>query len=156
MSVEGPRIDDGWSALSTANDARRSSLSGTTLPGPNGSGQFLGVVQSTVAFTVSLASSTSGISGSSLGLPYMGILQNTPGPGQAADVTIFGNTKAVAGLATITPGNLLQFSSTAGGVIVPYLGGNGRAIGFAKESAGAVGQVFSMALAPFGTLASST
>ena len=31
-----------------------------------------------------LASSTSGVSGSTLGYPYLGILQNTPGPGQAA------------------------------------------------------------------------
>lgn len=156
MSVQGPLIDDGWSVLSTANDARRSSITGTTLLGPNGSAQFYGVVQSTVSFVVQLASSTSGISGSTLGLPYMGILQNAPGPGAAADVAIFGNTKAIAGLATITPGNILQFSSTAGGVVVPYLGGNGRAIGYAKEAASAVGQIFSMALAPFATMSSST
>ena len=156
MAVADPRIDLGWLVLSTANDARRSTITGTTLQGPNGSGQFLGVVMSTSALTCQLASSTSGVSGSTLGLAYLGILQNTPGPGQAADICIFGVTKAVAGLGTITPGTWLQYSSTAAGVITPYAGGNGRGIGIALETATSVGQVFSMALYGFANAGGSS
>jgi hypothetical protein len=157
MATESPLLHDGsQTVLSTTNDARRSSISGTTLLGPNGSGQFLGVVMSTVARTVLLISSTGGVSGSTLNQPYYGILQNAPGPGGAADIGFFGISKVVAGLATITQGNLLQFSSTAAGVVTPYLGGNGRAIGFAVEAAATVGAVFTAALYGFANFGGST
>lgn len=155
MATESPLIHDGaQNVLSTTQDARRSSITGTTLLGPNGSGQFLGVVMSTVARTVLLASSTAGVSGSTLNQPYYGIMQNTPGPGLAADIGIFGISKMVAGLA-INPGQLLQFSSTAAGVVTPYLGGNGRPIGFSLEIAVAA-QVFTGVLAPFIAFAASS
>lgn len=143
MATESPLIHDGGNlTLSTSFDARRSSITGTTLNGPNGSGQYYPVVMSTANDRqVQLSSVTA----PSTFAPVVGILQNAPGPGQAADVGIFGVTKAIAGL-TITRGQLLQVSSTAGGYVTPYLQGNGAPIGYAYESA-VVGQVFTMFLA---------
>lgn len=155
MSVQTDFLDIGFFTLSTTNDARRSSVTGTTLGGPNGSAQFFGVVMSTAAaFTCQLASSTSGVSGSTLGLPYLGILQNAPGPGQAADIKWVGISKAIAGGA-IAIGNMLQFSSTAPGLVVPYAGGNGRIVGSACEI-GVTGQVISVVLYPFANYGGST
>lgn len=133
--------------LSTAYDARRSSITGSTLNGPNGSAQFFPVVMSTVAFTVNLSTGTT----PSTLIPVIGILQDTPGPGAVADICVAGVTKAIAGLGTITPGLLLQTSSTSGGYVTPLLGGNGPAIGVALEAATAVGQVFTMLLRLGGT-----
>ena len=50
MATESPMIHDGsQNTLSTANDFRNSTYTGSTLAGPSGSGQFLAVVQSTTA-----------------------------------------------------------------------------------------------------------
>jgi hypothetical protein len=155
MSVQTDFLDVGFFQLSTANDARKSSITGTTLAGPNGSGQFLGVVLSTgAAFTCQMASSTSGVSGSTLGLPYLGILQNAPAPGNAADIKWIGISKAVCG-AAVAIGNQLQFSSTLAGVVVPWASGQGRTIGSALE-VGVAGQVVSVMLYPWGNGGGST
>ena len=154
MAIESPFLDIGWIYLSTSNDARRSAISGTTLLGPGGSAQYLAVVQSTVAFYCQLGTSTSAVSGSTLGLPYLGILQNTPGPGQAADVRIIGTSKVVAGL-TVTPGQLLSLSSTAAGVVIPFASGAGRAIGIAAEGA-STGAVFTAHLSPYANFGGSS
>jgi hypothetical protein len=142
--------------LSTANDARRSSITGTTLNGPNGSAQYFPVFLSTsVARTVVLGTTLLGAAGSTVEAFY-GILQNTPGPGQAADVGIFGISKAIAGTTTIVFGGPLQTSSTAPGYLVPWAGGNGPKIGIAIEVPTGVGQVFTMALYGFGAGPGST
>lgn len=143
MATESPLLHDGSQfSLSTTNDARRSSISGSTLLGPNGSGQFLAVYMSTTNDRqLNLATSTMGASTSQI---FYGLLQNTPGPGEACDVGIFGITKAVAG-ATVSRGMPLQTSSTANGVLVQFAAGNGAHVGYAIESA-VVGQVFTIAL----------
>lgn len=133
MAVEGPKIDLGWCI--SAFDARNSSITGTTLGGPSGSGQFTSVRLSTSAnFTI--ANSTVA------GMKCLGILQNKPSTGIAADVCIFGVSKCVSGSTAIaagqelendTDGQLIPFSSAAG--IYP--------IGRALETATAVGQIFS-------------
>lgn len=158
MATEGPmHRDGGQNTLSTLQDARNSTITGSTLLGPNGSGQFLAVYLSSAntARTVSIASSTCGAAGSSV-QQFYGILQNKPGPGQAADVCYMGITKAVAGLGTIVAGTQLQTSSTAGGVLTPWLGGNGQRIGVALEAAATTGAVFTMALFGFGQGAGAT
>jgi hypothetical protein len=147
MAFEGNLGHIGYLTLSTANDARRSSITGTTLNGPNGSGQFYWVYMSTANdLQVSLGSSL--FTPSTLS-PIVGILQNTPGPGQAADFAFIGVSKAIAGTTTIVRGGQIQASSTAGGYVTPYLQGNGSPLGFALESPGTVGQVFSLALYGF-------
>lgn len=139
MATESPLIHDGsQNTLSTANDFRNSTQTGSTLSGPNGSGQYLAVIQSTTTDrTLGLASSTG-----STGLPIYGICQNKPRGGDAVDVGIFGVSKYVAG-ATITRGQNLMLSATAGGTLIPYSTtntGNPVPIGVALESA-VVGQV---------------
>jgi len=140
LTTEGPLIHDGSQCvLSTANDARNSTLTGSTLAGPSGSGQFLAVTIST-SRVVSLCSTT--FQNLSSGTQFYGILQNKPRGGEAADVGIFGLTKAVAGSSAITGGGALQTSSTSAGTLVPWAQGNGRPCAMAVESAGTVGQVF--------------
>jgi hypothetical protein len=113
MATESPLLHDGGqTTLSTAADARRSSITGTTLNGPNGSAQFYPVVLSTtVARTVALASTAPGTTPTQI----YGVLQNTPGPGQAADVGFLGVSKVIAGSTSITFGSLISPSSTIPG-----------------------------------------
>jgi hypothetical protein len=146
MATESPLLHDGGHCtLSTLYDARRSSLSGTTLNGPNGSGQFFPVSMSTLNdLQVNLST---GFTPSTFA-PIIGILQNTPGPGEICDIGIFGVSKALAG-STFVRGTLLQASSTSAGYVVPYLQGNGPPLGFAYESPSAAGVVFTMALFGF-------
>lgn len=129
MANEGPLQHWGWGI--SGFDARNSSVTGTTLSGPNGSAQFLAVKMSTVALTVSLTTGS--------GERMMGLLQNKPSTGIAADVGYQGFSKAVAG-ATITPGVELMVSSTAAGTLIPATTGL-YAIGRSINGA-AVGEVF--------------
>lgn len=146
QGTESPLIHDGsQNILSTAFDFRNSTLTGSTLAGPNGSGQFLGVFVS-AARTISLCSTTF-LNLSTVSVFY-GICQNKPRPGDAVDVGIFGVTKMVCGSTSITPGTALQMSSTNAGVVVPWAGGNGRPIGFAIEGSLTVGQVFAGFIGP--------
>ena len=157
MATESPLIHDGGqTVLSTANDARRSSITGTTLNGPNGSAQYYPVyLSTTVDRTVALCSTTFGVQ-LSTGQAIYGILQNTPGPGQAADVGIFGISKYIAGSTAIVRGTQLQTSSTVPGYLVPWAAGNGIRLGVAIESASAVGGVYTMAIYGFGQGSGST
>lgn len=150
MATESPLIHDGGqNVVSTATDARRSSITGTTLPGPNGSGQFLCVVQSTtVDRTVAIASTapTAPTSGSN---QVYGVLQNTPGPGQAADVGVLGISKVVAGSSSIVRGSLISPSSTSAGTVNNWSSGLAYSpVGTALESATVIGQVFSALIWP--------
>jgi hypothetical protein len=140
QATESPLIHDGGqSVLSTGFDFRNSTITGSTLQGPNGSGQFLAVTFSTGR---TLQPMTSTMSNLSTTQAFYGICQNKPRAGDAVDVGIFGITKAVSGSTAIAGGTLLQISATASGVLVPYTSTNGRPVALAIENATAVGQVF--------------
>lgn len=140
MATESPLIHDGsQSVLSTGFDFRNSTLSGSTLAGPNGSGQFLLVTFSTGRTLQPFTSTMLNLS--TLNAVY-GVCQNKPRAGDAVDVGIFGVTKMVSASTSITGGTVLQASSTSGGAVVPFVGGNGNAVGIAIENATSVGQVF--------------
>jgi hypothetical protein len=144
MATESPLLHDGAQCvLSTGNDARRSSITGSTLAGPNGSGQFLCVALSTLTDrTVNFASSasTGGVTG--LNRAY-GVLQNTPGPGQAADVGIFGISKVVAGSTNFGRGSIIAPSSLFQGTVALLTTTNLQynPLGIALESPASTGAV---------------
>ena len=140
MATYGPLIDDGSQCIS-GFDARNSSITGTTLNGPNGSGQFLVVgLSTTVDRTVNLTTLA--------GMRPYGVLQNKPSTGLAADVGIMGITKAIAG-AAITRGSEVM-TSTLGGMLIAYSSAaNQYSCGRALESASS-GQVFTCAWYSFG------
>jgi hypothetical protein len=143
QATESPLIHDGsQSVLSTATDFRNSTLTGTTLNGPNGSGQFLAVTIST-GRTITLLTSTMPNLSTVNSNTFYGICQNKPRPGDAVDVGIFGISKCVSGSSAITGGQALQCSSTTSGVLTPFVAGNGRPVGIAIENALTVGAVFS-------------
>jgi hypothetical protein len=144
MATESPLLHDGGqNTLSTAADFRNSAVTGSTLSGPSGSGQFLAVVMSTTADRTINGPSTVA------GTRIYGICQNKPRGGDAIDVGIFGISKAVAG-ASITRGSEVMTSSTASGTLIAFSTAAGQVpCGRAIESA-VVGQVFSMALYGFG------
>lgn len=84
MAVEGPLVRVGWMVAGE-------NLSNTAgLQGPNGSGMFLAVKQSTAADATILGQR-------SANARVYGILQNNPVSGVAADVGISGPSKAVYG-----------------------------------------------------------
>ena len=142
MATESPLIHDGSQCtLSTAQDARNSTLTGSTQAGPSGSGQFLAVSLSTsnVGRTVSIVSTT--FVNASSNSAFYGILQNKPRGGEAADVGIFGISKVVCASTGVLAGSLLQISSTSAGALTLFAGGNGRAVGLALEACSGVGQV---------------
>lgn len=132
MAVEGPGLDIGY--LLSNFDARNSSITGTTLGGPNGSGQFLAVKMSTVDFTFALATSSAA--------EVIGILQNKPAVGEAGDIRFVGVSKCVSGSTAITPG--VDIMSDVDGQLVPFSSAAGTPrCGKAINSAAAVGAVFS-------------
>lgn len=136
MAVEAFTIHDGLQAA--AADYRNSTFSGTTRLGPSGSAQFLAVRLSTsLERTVGLTTAD--------GAPVHGILQNKPSSGIAADVTVFGMTKAVAGSTAIGAGMDLMASSS--GAMIPFsAGANVQRIGRSYEAPATFGQIFSMYL----------
>lgn len=145
MATESPLLHDGaQTVLSTGNDARRTSITGSTLAGPNGSGQFLCVALSTLTDrTVNFCSTASTAPASAANAAY-GVLQNTPGPGQAADVGIFGITKVVAGSTNFARGGLIAPSSLFQGTVALFSTANNAAynpIGYALETPTSTGAV---------------
>lgn len=157
QATESPLIHDGsQTVLASTLDARNSTQTGTTLNGPNGSGQFLVVVLSTVntARTVTIASTLAGANYPNV-VPY-GILQNKPRGSDAADVGIFGVSKVVGGTTTILAGSQLGVSSTAAGMVNLYTTGQGARIGVALEPVLTVGSVITAAIYGFGMGAGST
>lgn len=134
MANESPLIHWGWGI--SGFDARNSAITGTTRGGPNGSGQFLLVALST---TVGLTVNPTTVSG----MKVMGILQNKPSTGIAADVGVQGFSKAVAG-ASLDPGQEFEASSTQPGVAIPFSSAAGvYAVGRNVGPAVTVGQIFS-------------
>lgn len=141
MATESPLIHDGAQTVA-GGDFRNSTNSGTTHAGPNGSMQFMAVRLSTVADRTVLGTTAAG-------QQVYGILQNKPYTGEAADVGIFGVSKAVAGTTTVVAGGLLEADSS--GCVIPYSSAAGiAALGIALETATAVGAIVSVALYGFG------
>lgn len=146
MANESPLIHDGAQCI-LGFDARNSTNSGSTWPGPSGSGQFCPVALSTLTARMVIQASSGG--------KVYGILQNKGSSSQVADVGIFGITKAIC-VSSIALGQQLMVStggaagSTAGTGLAPYSSAvNVYPIGIALEPAVA-GQVFTMALYGFG------
>lgn len=144
QATESPLIHDGsQTTLSTTTSAQNSTITGSTLAGPSGSGQFLCMVLSTVnSRQVNFASSTSGSTGSA---PFYGILQNKPAISQAADIGIFGISKVVAGSTSIVAGGPIMMSTAGGsslnGTVNAWTSASGPRIGYSLESPTAAGQV---------------
>src|SRR5258707_4638088 len=91
MATEAPLIRDGSQCQAAANYWNP----GSALFGPAGSGQFLAVtLTGTTARLVTLVTASTQM--------VYGILQNSPDINQAADVGIFGVSKAVSGATTWT------------------------------------------------------
>ncbi len=158
MSVEQFWGRIGWLTLSTLDDARRASITGTTQNGPNGSAQFYWVYTSTVAGAdrqVRLGSSNATIS---TVCQIVGILQNTPGPGEACDIVCMGVSKVIAGSTLVTMGTALQASSApvgqAGMVNAYQTAATGSPIGFALETPASTGAIYSAYIAITGVKSS--
>lgn len=141
MATESPLLHDGSHTVA-GSDFRNSTYSGSTRLGPSGSGQFAAVRLSTVADLTVLGCTVSG-------QQIYGILQNKPNTGEAADVGIFGVTKAVCGTTTVVAG--VKVMADSSGNMVAYSSAAGvNACGIALETPPSVGAVFTMALYGFG------
>lgn len=140
MANESNLTKIGW--LLAGGDFRNSTLSGTTHSGNNGSAQFQAVRVSTVAdLTVLLCTAS--------GQPAFGILQNKPSTGEAADVAVFGVSKAVAGATSVVAGVEVMVDSS--GCLIAYASAAGRAaMGIALNTPSAAGELFDMAIYGFG------
>src|SRR5947209_11022887 len=105
LATESPLIHDGsQSILSTGFDFRNSTLTGTTLAGPSGSGQFLLVTISTGRTITAFTSTMSNYS--TLAFVY-GVCQNKLRPGDAVDAGIFDLTRRVSGSSSIVGESML-------------------------------------------------
>jgi hypothetical protein len=143
MATEAPLIRDGAQCQAAANYWNPS----TTLYGANGSGQFLAVFLS-AARTVTIASNDATV-------PIYGILQNTPDIGQAADVGLFGITKAVSGAAISAGVQVMLDTGTASGRLITWSAGTHNiVVGYALEAAGAANALFTIFLVPAGGIRS--
>ncbi len=130
MATEGILLHDGAQTIAAANYGNGANLAGTntagTTGGATGSGQYLCVAISTAAARTSVLASV-------LGQQIYGILQNKPAAGQAADVGIFGITKAVVGTGGATFG--LPVYTDATGAVINWVTGSGKVqIGVALET----------------------
>jgi hypothetical protein len=141
MATESPLIHDGAQTVAGA-DYRNSTYSGTTHAGNGGSPQFQAVRLSTVAERTVLLCTANG-------QPAYGLLQNKPALGEAADVGIFGVSKAIAGTTTILPG--MRVMPDSSGCLIPYASAAGVAqMGYAISAPAAVGEVFSAYIFGYG------
>lgn len=121
MALEGVMLRDG---------------SGTTAAADLSAKQYLGVKLSAARAVNVVAASTD--------VPY-GVLQNKPTSGQAADVCLFGLTKAVAG-GTIAAGAKLMFNASA--QVITWASGAGNTVVGQALEAGVVNQVISILYSP--------
>lgn len=133
MAVEAPLLHIGY--LQSTGDYRNSTLSGTTHTGPNGSPQYQFVKVSTVGdLAVQLCTAA--------GQVTLGVLQNKPGVGDAADVGYGGISKVVCGTTTVLAGGKIMTDSS--GCAVAYSSAAGVAsAGIAVMTPQSVGEVFS-------------
>lgn len=131
MAVEGVMIREG-TYVAGANFSNTAGLAG-----PGGSGQFLAVKQSTAADRTVLLGNTAGT------IDILGILQNKPVSGDAADICILGTTKAVYG-GTVVAGAFL--TTDASGRLVTATTGQ---LACAKAvTAGVIGDVQTVEMLP--------
>lgn len=134
MAVESPLV--AISLISTA-DYRKSTLSGTTRLGPNGSGQYAAVRMSSLSTDRTFAICTAS------GQPVFGILQDAPNAGEAGAIAFFGQSKAICGTTTFQAGQKVM-ADTSGNMVLYSSGAGVVAAGMALELPSAVGAVFSM------------
>jgi hypothetical protein len=146
MATEGVWLKDGAQCtLSTTTDARNSTITGTTLAGPSGSGQFLLVTLSSARIVTFCSTTFQNLS--TANTTIYGVLQNKPAGGQASDIAFAGITKIVSGSSSIVGGSVLMNSSTLAGVAVPWATGtSGRAFGEAIEASASAGAVITARL----------
>lgn len=115
---------------------RNSTYSGSTRLGPNGSAQFLCVRLSTAEDRTVYLTTADGVNA-------YGILQNKPSTGVAADVGIWGISKAVSGSTAIAAGMSLMAGSS--GALIPFsAAANAVRVGRSLEAVAALGQIFTM------------
>lgn len=132
MATESPLIHDGSQTVAAGNYYNP----GSALSGPGGSGQYLPV-------KLSLSAARTALLSSSTGEQIYGILQNKPATGQAADVGIFGITKAVVGTGGSTLGKP-QMAAPSGTGVTDWTSGSAYSqIGYALET-GAAGAIITM------------
>lgn len=130
MATESPLIHDGSQTVAAANYSNTAALAGNA-----GSAQFFAVALSQSAARTSVLASAAG-------QQIYGILQNKPVAGEAADVGIFGVTKAQVGTGGSTCGKPQMV--TAAGSVTDWTAGSGYAqIGIAIET-GAAGAIITM------------
>jgi hypothetical protein len=135
LATEGPLLHDGSQTVAAANYYNP----GSALAGPSGSGQFLAV-------SLSLAAARTALLAATTGMQIYGILQNKPVAGAAADVGIFGITKAMVGSGGSTLGKPQMVNSN--GTITDWTSGSSYAqIGYALET-GASGIVITIFIGP--------
>lgn len=140
MANEGIALRDGFGLAGI--DFRDSTFTGTTHLGPNGSLQYSAVRLSTLADHTFLGCTVSGQ------LAY-GIIQNKPSTGEAADVIVFGISKAIAGATSVAAGVDLMVDSS-GNLIAYASGATVSRIGRALTTPAAAGEVFTAAIYGFG------
>ena len=138
MATDGTNLHSGGNLIAAANYGNGAGLAGTNTAGTTGtstgSGQFL-TVQLTAGRTVTVTPT------GNAGQVILGVLQNKPALGQAADLVFVGETKFIAdSTGSITAGMYLQASSATAGAVMAWVTTK-YAIGIAYEAA-AAGQVF--------------
>jgi hypothetical protein len=148
MATEGFLLHDGAQNVAAADYSSTANLGGmktnglaTGTAGGGGSGQFLAVA-------ISLVTGRTVVLCSVAGQKFYGILQNKPKLGEAADVGVFGITKAVVGATGSTLGKP-QMVDAAGAVCDWTATGNKFQIGYALET-GVTGQVITMTIGSTG------
>jgi hypothetical protein len=141
MAVQTDFLD--ISFFVSGGDYRNSTFTGTTLSGVSGSGQFLLVNMTTSAFTIQTSSAGST-------LRQLGVLQNKPSTGLAADVKIFGVSKVVLGstvsIGSVAVGQLVGISSVTTGAVSVASSTTAFPVGVALEAASTAGTIFSVML----------
>lgn len=141
MTVQTDFCDIGF--LVAAGDYRNSTITGTTLAGPSGSGQFC-LMEITTSLTIGLTTTGST-------QPIVGVLQNKPATGIACDLKFLGISKVVCGstATAIVPGTWLA-ASTLAGAVCAYTS-TASFVGYSLEAPSTLGTVFAAFLQLPGT-----
>jgi len=103
-------------------------------------GQFLAVKLLSTAGTINLLATSTATE------TVVGLLQNNPKSGDAAEVAYQGIAKGIAGTSTIAIGSLLASNSTS--KLVKTTTDNQKIIGMSLSKASAIGDVISVLLIP--------
>ncbi len=142
MAVQTDFLDIGF--FVSGGDYRNSTITGTTLSGVNGSGQYLLVNMSSGSTDLTVVVSTLGST-----LPILGVLQNKPSTGLAADVKFCGVSKVILGSTTgtflPTAGSRLSASSVSSGCVSAF-SSTASYVGICLTAPTATGAIFSALL----------